>query len=83
MSAQIKSQERTKENSFDEGPLICSLGFSRKVDQRRDWDSDQTCPNSRKWFSFNDAEVKVFDPSHIAAECFGGEMNSRTYDQVV
>lgn len=35
-----------------------------------------------KWHSFNDAEVKAFDPSQIAAECFGGEMNSRTYDQV-
>ena len=34
-----------------------------------------------KWYSFNDAEVKQFDPSQIAAECFGGEMNSRTYDQ--
>ena len=39
-------------------------------------------PSNRKWFSFNDAEVKVFDPNHIAAECFGGEMNSRTYDQM-
>ena len=38
--------------------------------------------SSRRWFSFNDAEVKVFDPNHIAAECFGGEMNSRTYDQM-
>ena len=35
-----------------------------------------------KWYSFNDAEVKPFDPNQIAAECFGGEMNSRTYDQV-
>merc|ERR1719394_424305 len=35
-----------------------------------------------KWYSFNDAEVKAFDPSQIASECFGGEMNSRTYDQV-
>ena len=34
-----------------------------------------------KWYSFNDAEVKQFDPSQIATECFGGEMNSRTYDQ--
>lgn len=34
------------------------------------------------WFSFNDAEVKPFDPSQIASECFGGEMSSRTYDQV-
>lgn len=35
-----------------------------------------------KWYSFNDAEVKTFDPSQIASECFGGEMSSRTYDQV-
>lgn len=27
-----------------------------------------------RWFLFNDAEVKLFDPSQIAAECFGGEM---------
>lgn len=27
-----------------------------------------------RWFLFNDAEVKIFDPSQIAAECFGGEM---------
>ncbi|GAB0088688.1 ubiquitin carboxyl-terminal hydrolase 34 [Sergentomyia squamirostris] len=35
-----------------------------------------------RWFLFNDAEVKVFDPSQIAAECFGGEMTSKTYDSV-
>ncbi|XP_040568738.2 ubiquitin carboxyl-terminal hydrolase 34 [Lepeophtheirus salmonis] len=35
-----------------------------------------------KWYSFNDAEVKPFDQNQIASECFGGEMNSRTYDQV-
>ena len=35
-----------------------------------------------RWYSFNDAEVKAFDPGQIAAECFGGEMSSRTYDQV-
>jgi ubiquitin carboxyl-terminal hydrolase 34 len=29
---------------------------------------------SDRWFLFNDAEVKLFDPSQIAAECFGGEM---------
>ena len=27
-----------------------------------------------RWFLFNDAEVKPFDPSQIATECFGGEM---------
>ena len=41
-----------------------------------------TGANTDKWYSFNDAEVKPFDPAQIAAECFGGEMNSRTYDQV-
>ncbi|KAL5008333.1 hypothetical protein ScPMuIL_013914 [Solemya velum] len=35
-----------------------------------------------KWFLFNDAEVKPFDPSQIASECFGGEMTSKTYDSV-
>lgn len=29
---------------------------------------------SGNWYLFNDAEVKPFDPSQIAAECFGGEM---------
>lgn len=32
---------------------------------------------SDRWFLFNDAEVKLFDPSQIAAECFGGEMTVR------
>ncbi|XP_048258866.1 ubiquitin carboxyl-terminal hydrolase 34-like isoform X4 [Haliotis rufescens] len=35
-----------------------------------------------KWYLFNDAEVKPFDPSQIAGECFGGEMTSKTYDSV-
>ncbi|XP_034127627.1 ubiquitin carboxyl-terminal hydrolase puf isoform X1 [Drosophila guanche] len=35
-----------------------------------------------RWFLFNDAEVKPFDPSQIATECFGGEMTSKTYDSV-
>lgn len=35
-----------------------------------------------RWFLFNDAEVKLFDPSQIEAECFGGEMTSKTYDTV-
>ena len=30
---------------------------------------------------FNDAEVKQFDPSQIANECFGGEITSKGYDQ--
>ncbi|XP_078001097.1 ubiquitin carboxyl-terminal hydrolase 34-like isoform X2 [Glandiceps talaboti] len=35
-----------------------------------------------KWFMFNDAEVKHFDPTQIASECFGGEMTTKTYDSV-
>ncbi|CAH1793285.1 unnamed protein product [Owenia fusiformis] len=35
-----------------------------------------------KWYLFNDAEVKPFDPSQLAYECFGGEMTSKTYDSV-
>lgn len=30
--------------------------------------------HKERWFLFNDAEVKPFDPAQIAAECFGGEM---------
>ncbi len=30
-----------------------------------------------KWYLFNDAEVKPFDPTQIAMECFGGEMTVR------
>ena len=35
-----------------------------------------------RWYLFNDAEVKPFDPCQIASECFGGEMTSKTYDSV-
>lgn len=35
---------------------------------------DRTPGCRDKWFLFNDAEVKPFDPNQIAAECFGGEM---------
>ncbi|XP_017767834.1 PREDICTED: ubiquitin carboxyl-terminal hydrolase 34 [Nicrophorus vespilloides] len=43
---------------------------------------DRTAGARDKWFLFNDAEVKPFDPNQIAAECFGGEMTSKTYDSV-
>lgn len=47
---------------------------------------ERSNPNSNqqqdRWFLFNDAEVKQFDPSQIEAECFGGEMTSKTYDSV-
>ncbi|XP_062502356.1 ubiquitin carboxyl-terminal hydrolase 34-like isoform X2 [Corticium candelabrum] len=39
---------------------------------------DRTQPD--KWYWFNDAEVRSFDPSQIPAECFGGEMTTKTYD---
>lgn len=35
-----------------------------------------------KWYIFNDAEVHAFDPNQLAAECFGGEMTTKTYDSV-
>ncbi|GAB6022101.1 hypothetical protein CHUAL_006244 [Chamberlinius hualienensis] len=43
---------------------------------------DRSLGNRDKWLLFNDAEVKLFDPTQIAAECFGGEMTSKTYDSV-
>ncbi|CAH3140586.1 unnamed protein product [Pocillopora meandrina] len=44
---------------------------------------DRSSPQGRdQWFLFNDAEVKPFDPAQIAAECFGGEMTTKTYDAV-
>ncbi|KAL4111819.1 hypothetical protein QTP88_015704 [Uroleucon formosanum] len=39
-------------------------------------------PSTDQWYLFNDAEVKLFDASQLAAECFGGEMTSKTYDSV-
>ncbi|XP_055619621.1 ubiquitin carboxyl-terminal hydrolase puf [Toxorhynchites rutilus septentrionalis] len=45
--------------------------------------NEDSNPNHQeRWFLFNDAEVKLFDQSQIAAECFGGEMTSKTYDSV-
>ncbi|XP_071963584.1 ubiquitin carboxyl-terminal hydrolase 34-like isoform X2 [Antedon mediterranea] len=35
-----------------------------------------------RWYMFNDAEVKPFDSTQLAAECFGGEMTTKTYDSV-
>jgi ubiquitin carboxyl-terminal hydrolase 34 len=35
-----------------------------------------------KWFLFNDAEVKPFDPAQIASECFGGEMTVRKWSVI-
>lgn len=36
---------------------------------------DRLHPNRDKWYLFNDAEVKQFDPNQLPAECFGGEMS--------
>ena len=42
---------------------------------------DEVDGDSPKWFLFNDAEVKQFDvDSQLAAECFGGETTSKSYD---
>lgn len=43
---------------------------------------DRSPQNREKWYLFNDAEVKPFDPNQMAAECFGGEMSTKTYDSV-
>ena len=34
--------------------------------------------STTKRYSFNDAEVKQFDPNQFGSECFDGEMSSRT-----
>jgi len=54
----------------DGGHYYC---FIKESDSKKSKDS---------WYMFNDAEVKLFDPSQIASECFGGEMTSKTYDSV-
>jgi ubiquitin carboxyl-terminal hydrolase 34 len=36
---------------------------------------DRLPPNKDKWYLFNDAEVKQFDPNQLPNECFGGEMS--------
>lgn len=40
---------------------------------------ERTGHSQERWLLFNDAEVKIFDPSQIAAECFGGEMTVSFY----
>lgn len=44
---------------------------------------DRTVGARDKWFLFNDAEVKPFDPNQIAAECFGGEMTVSIFSSLV
>ncbi|CAF2422909.1 unnamed protein product [Rotaria sp. Silwood2] len=43
-------------------------------------DNQQQCQQHR-WYLFNDAEVKQFDPSQIVNECFDGEITSKGYNQ--
>ncbi|XP_022096710.1 ubiquitin carboxyl-terminal hydrolase 34-like [Acanthaster planci] len=43
-------------------------------------DRMQSCDD--QWYMFNDAEVKPFDSTQLAGECFGGEMTTKTYDSV-
>lgn len=43
--------------------------------------SQSSSSSQHRWYLFNDAEVKQFDPSQIANECFGGEITSKGYDQ--
>ena len=47
------------------------------IRERGESDSGAETP---KWYLFNDAEVKAFDANSLAAECFGGETTSKTYD---
>ncbi|CAF1418467.1 unnamed protein product, partial [Adineta steineri] len=58
----------------------------RPIDSNLSTNSDSLLDNSQqsqqhRWYLFNDAEVKQFDPSQIANECFGGEITSKGYDQ--
>ncbi|CAF0871243.1 unnamed protein product [Adineta ricciae] len=58
----------------------------RPLDNNLLINSDSLLDNSsqsqqHRWYLFNDAEVKQFDPSQIANECFGGEITSKGYDQ--
>ncbi|CAF1004126.1 unnamed protein product, partial [Didymodactylos carnosus] len=43
--------------------------------------SQQQHDSQPRWYLFNDADVKSFDPNQIANECFGGEITSKGYDQ--
>uniref|UniRef100_A0A914WTS4 USP domain-containing protein n=1 Tax=Plectus sambesii TaxID=2011161 RepID=A0A914WTS4_9BILA len=36
--------------------------------------------DDEKWYSFNDADVKLWDPANMALECFGGEMTRPMFD---
>ncbi|XP_072031378.1 LOW QUALITY PROTEIN: ubiquitin carboxyl-terminal hydrolase 34-like [Amphiura filiformis] len=45
-------------------------------------DRTHSSEDQNRWYMFNDAEVKPFDSAQLAAECFGGEMTTKTYDSV-
>lgn len=57
-----------------------SNNFSTNSDLILD-NQQQQQSQQHRWYLFNDAEVKPFDPSQIANECFGGEITSKGYDQ--
>ena len=58
-------------------------GFIRDLTVKgTDTPTASTHPSNNRWYSFNDAEIKPFDPNQIGPECFGGEFFDRTYDQV-
>lgn len=45
-------------------------------------DRDPSSPSKDKWLYFNDSEVKTFERDQLPNECYGGEMISKTYDQL-
>ena len=84
LDSEKKTQEICDENPSYEYELIGVTVHTGTADGGHYYAfiRDRYSQNKDKWYSFNDAEVKPFDPNQIASECFGGEMNSRTYDQV-
>lgn len=50
------------------------------IKDRSTSDQEVEDEEKNKWFFFNDADVKQFDPSQLPGECFGGETTSKTYD---
>ena len=61
-------RERVKRSTDVNNPTESLLDHTQSSSQHR-------------WYLFNDAEVKQFDPSQIGNECFGGEITSKGYDQ--
>lgn len=45
-------------------------------------DCEDQSSDKPRWYLFNDAEVKQFDDSHIGAECYGGELTTKSYDAI-